>query len=324
MATTLLALASRALVDIGVLAASQTPTAQQAEDARVRANNMIAGWQTQSLTVLAVERQLFNITPNQQSYTIGVGGDFNVPRPVHGLKGAGLLLAGLNGAQTITSITRAVNTATATTPSAHGLIAGSECVISGCTDPTYNGTIVVQSAPTTLTFTYTVEDGAVSPALGTPVFQTFNSSAPVEIPRAVITDDGFQALQIKRLSSQLFTEVYYNPTIPFGTIFLWPSPPTAANQLALYLESVFAGFADVSTPYDYPDVPGYAEAIEYNLTKRLAISYGRVLRADLAELAVTSLATIKRANYKLSDLPTDPALTTNLRGGYNIVTGSGG
>lgn len=324
MATTGRDLVTRSFQNLQIAAAGEPLTADMLADGLARVNHMLAGWQTQSLTVMAVERQIFNLVSNKQTYTIGLGGDFNVPRPVHQPKGAGLLLVGLNQTQTITSITRSVNTATATCPSAHGLTAGQEIVISGCTDYRFNGTVVAETVPTTLTFTYTMDDGTAASASGSPVFQTFNTNAPIEIPRGILTDDAYQAIRLKGLVSNLFTNVYYNPTTPFGTIYLWPDPPTNVNQLVLYLESVFTGFADASTSYDYPDTPGYAEAIEYNLSVRLAGPYGRPLPPDIAMLAAESLALIKRANYKLTDLPTDPALTKNRAGGYNINTGDGG
>jgi hypothetical protein len=40
--------------------------------------------------------------------------------------------------------------------------------------------------------------------------------------------------------------------------------------------------------------------------------------------AAKALGLIKRQNYKLSDMPMDPALTRSYGGGYNINTGTGG
>jgi hypothetical protein len=49
-----------------------------------------------------------------------------------------------------------------------------------------------------------------------------------------------------------------------------------------------------------------------------------MITPELKGMATDSLALIKRQNYKLSDLEIDPALTHDRRGGYNILTGSGG
>jgi hypothetical protein len=73
--------------------------------------------------------------------------------------------------------------------------------------------------------------------------------------------------------------------------------------------------------------PGATEAIEYNLARRLLPVYATVDPAtadEVREMARTTLATYKRANLKLVDIPTDPALVQQPAGGYNIVTGGGG
>ena len=117
--------------DIGAYAAGETLTASDAQDGLRRLNNLISGWRTQYGTVTAIERWVFPLTANQQTYTIGNGGDFNVPRPVM-VTGAGLLLNGLASAQSVTSITRSGYAATVTLTS-HGFAVGDETVIAGAT-----------------------------------------------------------------------------------------------------------------------------------------------------------------------------------------------
>lgn len=148
------------------------------------------------------------------------------------------------------------------------------------------------------------------------------SPVDIEIPRAVITDDAYEANQVKDLSNSLFTTVYFNQTYPLATVILWPVPDTNVNSLVLYWNQQVAQFATLSTQYSFPQ--GYPEALEYNLAVKLATPYGRTLDPTIDREAIRTLAWIKRTNTKLSDLPTDPALTYDRRGGYNIVTGTGG
>jgi hypothetical protein len=313
-----------ALTLIGVYAQGETPSAADAQDALRRLNLMVSSWRTQFGTVVAVERDVFTLTANQQTYTIGLGGAFNVQRPMT-INGAGLLLNGLDAAQAVTSITRSAYTATVTQTS-HGFSVGDEVLIAGANELDYNGLQTVTSVPTSNTYTFTVQGTPVTPATGT-ITAAGLSDQPVEIPRTVITDDGYQAIQIKTLTNAQFTNVYYNPTFPLGTVFLWPCPNTAENQLVLYLQNAFSGFANLTTNYEYPDLPGYAEALEYNLAVRLAAPYGRSIAElpDVVDFARTSLGLIKRANTRLVDLPTDASLLAwNRRGGYNINTGTGG
>lgn len=68
---------------------------------------------------------------------------------------------------TLTSLTGAGTTATATTPNPHHLTAGASVTISGASPAGYNGTVTVASTPTATTFTYAVGSGLSSPATGT-------------------------------------------------------------------------------------------------------------------------------------------------------------
>src|SRR5262245_55972097 len=95
---------------------------------------MATDFQLPFYTTPVVAREVFNLTANIQTYTIGDGGDFDTVRPIM-LTGAGLLLA-----------------------------------------------------------------------------NSSNPTQPTEIPRAVITDDAWEQIQVKTLSNALFTVVYYNPT----------------------------------------------------------------------------------------------------------------
>lgn len=285
-------------------------------------NNLASSWRTQSLTTVAIVRQLFNLIANQQVYSIGLGADFNVPRPTS-IQAAGLLLSGLS-ATTVVTIARSTTVATVSW-TAHGVSVGDQVVIAGCTDPAYNGVQTVATVPTSGTFTYAVFGAPVTPAAGSPTGQTFDGT-PTEISRPVTTDQNWFANQLKTLSSGLFTGVYYNPTQPYGTITLWPVPDSADNQLVLYLPTQFEGFADLDTDYTFPDLPGMSEALQYNLDIRLSIPYGSAaeLTPAIVDLARTSLGLVKRQNYRMKDLGFDPGLVNDARAGYNINTGQGG
>lgn len=304
---------------VGIKAQGETLSAADAQDLLRRLNNMVSGWRAQSLTVLATTRHVFNLTANQQQYSIGSGGDFNVPRP-QSVSGAALLLDGLTSAQSVT-ITRSSTTATVTLAS-HGFSVGQEVLIAGATQTAYNGLQIIQSVAAN-SFTFDVFGSPVTPATGSPTVQAYDGD-PVEIPRTLITDDAYQAIQLKTMSNAQFTNVYYNPTQPLGTIWLWPMPSTAENQLVLYLQNTFTSFADLTTDYAFVDVPGYADALEYNLAIRACAPFGRRIGdfPEVIELARDTLGLIKRQNYRLSDLPTDPALTASRIGGYNIQTGN--
>jgi hypothetical protein len=149
------------------------------------------------------------------------------------------------------------------------------------------------------------------------------STPPIEVPRAYYTDDEYKAIYVKDLSNLLFTGVYYTPTTPNGTINLWPVPSTNLNSLVLYRLEQIGKFADLTTTsYTFPD--GYEEAIISNFVLKWAPANGVAVTLDMRDTAVKSLATIKRANLKMTELELDSMFAQDRRARYNIMTGTGG
>lgn len=144
-------------------------------------------------------------------------------------------------------------------------------------------------------------------------------SVPVEVPLTLLSDDAYDALAVKTLTSVQPTCVYVNATSPLATVILWPVPTTAVNDLVLYSLQAFAGFTSVDQAVHLPT--GYAEPIEYNLAKRLATPYGLTWPAELDAIARSSLAWVKTSNRRISDLSLDAALVQESRAPWNILAG---
>lgn len=72
---------TRALRSINVLGDGETPTASMAQDALDSLNDVLEGWATENLMVYVVQTESFPLVSGQDSYSIGVGGDFNTSRP---------------------------------------------------------------------------------------------------------------------------------------------------------------------------------------------------------------------------------------------------
>ena len=66
---------------IGVLASGEKPSAAEASDAFDVLNQMLDSWDADRLTVFTISIAQFPLTPLQQVYTYGPGGNFNAPRP---------------------------------------------------------------------------------------------------------------------------------------------------------------------------------------------------------------------------------------------------
>lgn len=79
---TVLDLITAALRKIGVHVAGQPVPPEEAQDAMDELNRLLETWSLQGRLVPRVSDLAFPLTPGQASYTVGVGGNFNTPRPV--------------------------------------------------------------------------------------------------------------------------------------------------------------------------------------------------------------------------------------------------
>lgn len=72
----------RALQLIGVVDSNSAVRASEATDAHRAMRDMLNAWSLERLLVLARTNDVFALTPGQQTYTLGVGGNFNTTRPI--------------------------------------------------------------------------------------------------------------------------------------------------------------------------------------------------------------------------------------------------
>jgi hypothetical protein len=66
---------------IGALASGEAPTAAEANDALLVLQQMIDSWNADRLMCFTITISEFPLVVGQQVYTLGTGGDFNIPRP---------------------------------------------------------------------------------------------------------------------------------------------------------------------------------------------------------------------------------------------------
>ena len=233
---------------IGVIEPSEIPAADEADDSFDALNSLIDSWGTQPATMYTITRSVTSCAA-AASYTIGIGGNFNVARPEpFQIQAAAYIVPGTSGTTT------------------------------------------------------------------------------TEVPIPIITDDAYQALQLKAMTNPQPTMLYYNATAStsagFGTIYLWPILDQTVS-IVLYIQQNVSQFADRVT--EYVLTPGLDRALRYNLAMEIAPLFERVPSALIVRTASFALADYKRSNQRMSDLPSDAyGITGNQRWGYNINTGTGG
>lgn len=132
------------------------------------------------------------------------------------------------------------------------------------------------------------------------------ASDPIyEQPVEVATPQRWAQQPIKTMSFTPLAYVYYERTLPNGTVRLWPVPNQTVTVI-LYLLAPLTAFATLDTDPDLPS--GYEEALAYNLAVRLCPEFGKALDPTVAALADTSLGRIRTANVFPNELVTDRAL----------------
>jgi hypothetical protein len=130
------------------------------------------------------------------------------------------------------------------------------------------------------------------------------TTRPVEILDAYVLNNGYSydvrmlnqleyaAICAKASSSTWPEFAYYQPSMPTGTIYVYPVPTTGSTLVLLTRTPVLA-FAlgdTVTLP------PGWEDALAYNLAIRLAPEFQATVTPDLMQIAKETKNNIKRMN----------------------------
>ena len=128
-----------------------------------------------------------------------------------------------------------------------------------------------------------------------------------EKPIHIFTDQEWQSIKQKGLTSTLVSGIYYDKqwTAGLATIYVWPVPTIGTTALILYTLQALTAFADLTTSYTFP--PGYAEAIGYQLALRLAPEFGGLTDPATEKNATVALARLKRGNIRPVEVELDRA-----------------
>lgn len=153
-------------------------------------------------------------------------------------------------------------------------------------------------------------------------FVNTSSSPSTEYQCNALTEQAYQAIPQKDLTSVLPTSAYYNPTYGatgLGTITYWPVPTSTTLLGVIYAPAPIGEAAATTTTFYLP--PGYRRFYITNLAVELAPQFNRPIDEGLMLAARDSKAAVKRANNRLADLFIDQGWMGNAnRGGaqYDI------
>jgi hypothetical protein len=124
--------------------------------------------------------------------------------------------------------------------------------------------------------------------------------------------DAWYRLAAKSTSGEVAEWLYYEPSYPLGTLYLYPKPTTGVLHLVTRVPlAAYSATDSLALP------PGYQDAITYHLAIRLAPEYGRPVTPEVAALARAAKDSIQRVNFRV------PIMSTGFEGGRKADIWSG-
>jgi hypothetical protein len=146
-------------------------------------------------------------------------------------------------------------------------------------------------------------------------FVDTTQSPPLEMYMSRLTDQAWDAIALKTLTSNLPTSYWYNSTYPLAELKLWPVPTQASLQGVLYYRAYIEEITSLDTDFTAP--PAWRRMIIANLALELAPAFSRKPSESLERQAKESYAAVKRSNLRPVELytPSGALIQTGNMGG---------
>lgn len=125
--------------------------------------------------------------------------------------------------------------------------------------------------------------------------QIFVRANGIDYQVEMIDYERWNAIPDKTSESDIPIYAYYEPTLPTGTLQLWPVP-NMAYSLHIVTWTSLAELASLATTITLPQ--GYERALAYNLAVEVAPEYEKQPAPSVQAIAMESKAAIKRVNNR--------------------------
>lgn len=282
---------NRALRLVGATTAGETPAADEATDAAETLNALVKAWQADGAHLWKKAEGTLFLTVGQASYDLGAGSSDH---------------ATLSHVKTELSAAVAAAATAITVDSITG-IAASDNIGVVQDDGTIHWTTVSGSPSGS---TVTLASGMVSAAAEDNHVYAYTTlmDRPLRITKVRRKDEAEQDIPILTFSRTEYfdtpnkttesktTQVYYDPQLTNGVIYLWPTPETVNDRIT------FTGLfpiEDFDTSTNNPDLPQeWLNALTFGLAEDLAVDY------DPPELLYQRIVN-KAAQYKAAVMDWD-------------------
>lgn len=143
---------------------------------------------------------------------------------------------------------------------------------------------------------------------------------PIERSLTLLTEQAYNTIPQKTLTSPLPHAAYYEPTYPTGSLYLWMIPTQAALQGVLYAMTALPKYGATADVIALP--PGYQRMLRDQLVMELWPEYrDEDLPGRFVMAARESKMFVKAANLRMTDLRVDPAVLPHGASRYDIYSG---
>jgi hypothetical protein len=134
----------------------------------------------------------------------------------------------------------------------------------------------------------------------------------------VLTNQTLSVMPQLTVTGPAPTSFYYTPTTgPTGRLFPFPVPMLPTLWGVIYLNDLLREVR-LTDPVQLP--AGYRRFFRSNLTVELAAAFEKPVPVAIARIAAESMARVKTANLRMSDLGFDPVIPGVHARGYDIRT----
>lgn len=303
---------TRAMKDIGAIAAGEKPTPDEAQDAFDMLNDMIDQWSNENMMVYNITEIIFPLIAGQTQYTIGpnpstqnfIGASFT-----GSISGNILTVTGINSGAIAQGQTL---TGTGITPGTKitSFITGAGGNVNEV--GTYYVNINQTVASTTVTAYYQKPLNIDSCFVR---INTTSNGQPIlngglDYQCSVLSLQEYELIGLKTLNGPWPKAIYFNPNSDSGNLYVWPNP--SQGELHLFANTIFSRFENINTPLDFPQ--GYSNALRWCLAERLMPMYGKINSTQIQMInafAAQAKATVKRTNMSPSQISTYADVLTN-------------
>lgn len=274
-----------ALRFINQYAPGESLSSADSQDALDTLNDLLDSWSTDEISVWASNENTFTYTPGQYQYTIGNydAGTF-----------AGLVTS---GSPTITAATVPTDMVAGGDLTGSGIPAGTTILsfnaIANTVTMSQNAT-TAPLVPQQIGYTICGDFKMARPLRITNAFtRIYTQGSGLDYPMEIVDQSRYINIGFKAIQAPWPLLVWYNPTMPLGTLFFYQNP-SSAGTLFLYSDFILTDFADLTTELNIPQ--GYNRALKRALARDLAPEYGSIWTPQQERLYKEAYDNIKALN----------------------------